>query len=156
MGPAGHTGFYRPHGRLALKHINTYVTAFSAMGSHLSVRTRDRKRRPSWRASSCAYLLRSSGYPCAKRARRYSPTPIPGKRRGWVPGSLAQQLPGLFMAIDGEGRVVVWNEQCEQLTGWTVAEVRSRTPDASSQTPSPAPQPNRHRVGGAQQAALLS
>ncbi len=29
------------------------------------------------------------------------------------------------MALDGEGRVVVWNEQCERLTGWTVAEVRS-------------------------------
>jgi PAS domain S-box-containing protein len=38
---------------------------------------------------------------------------------------LAQQLPGLFVALDDEGQVVVWNAQCERLTGWTLAEVRS-------------------------------
>jgi PAS domain S-box-containing protein len=38
---------------------------------------------------------------------------------------MAQRLPGLFVALDEGGRVVVWNQQCERLTGWTLAEVRA-------------------------------
>lgn len=36
----------------------------------------------------------------------------------------ARRLPGLFVALDREGRVAVWSEECERLTGWTAAEVR--------------------------------
>jgi PAS domain S-box-containing protein len=37
---------------------------------------------------------------------------------------LAQQLPSLFIALDRRRKVVMWNDECERLTGWTAAEVQ--------------------------------
>ena len=81
--------------------------------------------------------LSAFGYRHSKRARRYSvvsstcgsrPTKALRTNASRVAARaerLAHRLPGLFVALDEEGRVVVWNELCERLTGWTLAEVRS-------------------------------
>ena len=34
-----------------------------------------------------------------------------------------------IMAVDPEGRIVVWNDGCEELFGWTAAEMTGRSPD---------------------------
>lgn len=86
-----------------------------------------RKRRRSLRFSGCPTQR------AKKTQRRFSvhqlhandrPSPSPSPRHAVLMERRARRLPGLFVALDREGRVAVWSEECERLTGWTAAEVR--------------------------------
>ncbi len=97
-------------------------------GQHLEEEARSgRKRRRSLRFSSWP-MQRAK-----KTQRRFSAHQLQTGdtgRPGPCPSHAAQmarrarRLPGLFVALDREGRVAVWSEECERLTGWTAAEVR--------------------------------
>jgi PAS domain-containing protein len=78
-----------------------------------------RKRRP-----ACIRLGSSWGH-VTKKARFFTqPGSHRHKGRYGDTERLAQQLPGLFIALDRRHRVVVWNDECARLTGWTAAEVQ--------------------------------